>query len=114
MNLLLYRSTTRFYSPRDANGPDECSIDRVRSVSGCALVKAEQVKNCQEQKGQIVLPAKQFPAIGRAASEFVFFLADFFTQGQGRVPFYFQPTLGGGDINGNPSLSRTIGSGLRT
>jgi len=28
-----------------------------------------------------------------------------FTPGGGVVPFYFQPTLGGGDINGNASLS---------
>jgi hypothetical protein len=27
------------------------------------------------------------------------------TPGGNTVPFYYQPTLGGGDINGNPSLS---------
>jgi len=84
----LYRSTTRFYSPRDANGPDECSIDRVRSVSGCALVKAEQVKNCQEQKGQDSASCKAIPAIGRAASEFVFSLRLFHSgPGQSAVLF---------------------------
>ncbi len=34
-----------------------------------------------------------------------FFLAASMTPGSDVVPFYFQPTLGGMDINGNPSLS---------
>jgi hypothetical protein len=29
---------------------------------------------------------------------------DSFVHGNNTVPFYFQPTLGGSDINGNPSL----------
>jgi hypothetical protein len=101
----LYRSTTRTYSPRDANGPDECSIDRARSVSGCALVKTEQVKNCEEQKGQDSASCKAISRDLQGSIAIRFFLSTSFTQGQGRVPFYFQPTLGGGDINGSPSLS---------
>jgi hypothetical protein len=34
-----------------------------------------------------------------------FFLAASLTPGGDLVPFYFQPTIGGSDINGNPSLA---------
>ena len=37
--------------------------------------------------------------------ELRFFLATSMTPGGDLVPFYFQPTLGGNDINGNSSLS---------
>ena len=35
---------------------------------------------------------------------FRFFLAESFTSARSVVPFYFQPTLGGGDPNGNTTL----------
>jgi len=101
----LYRSTTRFYVPRDANGPDECAIDRAGDFPGCSLSKTEQVENCEKVNGK---GSGQCRAISRdlqGSLSFRFFLSTSFTQDGYVVPFYFQPTLGGGDINGTPTLA---------
>lgn len=101
----LYKTTTRFYLPRDANGPDECSIDRVGAVPQCSLNKNQQVANCERTKGK---DSGECRAISRDLQGSVgirFFFSTSITQDQHRVPFYFQPTLGGGDINGTPFLS---------
>ena len=65
------------------NGPDACAID---PVSHPACPKP-YVRNFEGSIG------------------FRFFTALSMTPGGNAVPFYFQPTLGGSDINGNSSLS---------
>src|SRR5262249_39161152 len=74
-------STTKSYSGRPQNGPDDCS-------------KATEDHAC--------------PAITRnreGGLAFRFFFSESATSAGNAVPFYFQPTLGGADINGNPTLS---------
>lgn len=101
----LYHATTRFNTARDANGPDECSIEPAGGFTGCGVSKQEQVANCiGENKTN---PAK-CKAISRDLQGSISFRLLFATSVTGNgsvVPFYFQPTLGGGDINGNPSLA---------
>jgi hypothetical protein len=101
----LYKSTTRFYIPRDGNGPDECSIDRINEFPGCSLIKKDQVKSCEELSGKDSKPCKAISRDLQGSVSFRFFLSTSFTQGQRVVPFYFQPTLGGGDINGTATLA---------
>jgi hypothetical protein len=77
----LYRKTTRTLLPRDHNGPDACAVDS-SSDAKCPAVT-------RDLEGSINLR---------------FFLSDSFTSTGSVVPFYFQPTLGGTDINNNSSL----------
>jgi hypothetical protein len=74
---------TRINEPRPNNGPDACAIDPV-SHPECPK---PYVRNFEGSVG------------------FRFFTALSMTPGGNVVPFYFQPTLGGSDINGNSSLS---------
>jgi hypothetical protein len=76
-------SKTRINEPRLNNGPDACAIDPV-SHPECPK---PYVRNFEGSIG------------------FRFFTALSMTPGGNVVPFYFQPTLGGSDINGNSSLS---------
>jgi hypothetical protein len=79
----IYKKTTRWLLPRDANGPDDCSLAPASSHPECPQIT-------RDLEGSIGLR---------------FFLAVSMTPGGDVVPFYFQPTLGGSDINGNQSLS---------
>jgi hypothetical protein len=79
----LYGKTTRVLGPRAANGPDDCAIDPVTRPK-CPNPVARNLEG----------------TVG-----FRFFTALSMTPGGSVVPFYYQPTLGGADINGNPSLS---------
>jgi hypothetical protein len=81
----IYKKTTRNLSPRDnnPNGPDDCSSPAETTPSACPSIS-------RDREGTVGLR---------------FFLAESMTPGGDVVPFYFQPTLGGVDINGNPSLS---------
>jgi len=79
----IYRQTTRMLLPRDANGPDECSLDPASKHPECREIT-------RDLEGSVGMR---------------FFLAASMTSGGNVVPFYFQPTLGGADINGNASLS---------
>ena len=79
----LYGKTTRALDPRPANGPDDCAIDPTSS-SKCPK---PYVRNLEGTIGFRLLTALSM------------------TPGGNVVPFYYQLTLGGGDINGNTSLS---------
>src|ERR1700690_359951 len=84
LELALYGKTMRFVEPRVGNGPDGCSSDPGEKYSPCPKPFA------RNREGSINLR----------------FLTDLsITPGGHFVPFYFQPTLGGSDINGNNSLS---------
>jgi hypothetical protein len=78
----LYGKTTRLLGPRPGNGPDDCSLD----LAAHPKCPKPYVRNFEGTVG------------------FRFFTALSMTPGGDIVPFYFQPTLGGGDINNNYSL----------
>jgi len=104
-NFALYKSTTRFYLPRDANGPDECSINRLGDYEGCSLDDKVQVANCEAANASDKSKCKEITRDLQGSIGFRFFLSTSITQSGKVVPFYFQPTLGGGDLNGNPLLA---------
>jgi hypothetical protein len=103
-NFALYALTTRFHLPRDANGPDECSIDRTQNTA-CSLNKRQQIANCEAVNGKDNEQCKSISRDLQGSIGFRFFLSASMTPSGNVVPFYFQPTLGGSDINGNPSLA---------
>ena len=80
----IYKKTTRNFMPRDnnPNGPDECPPPSDPNKHVCQAIS-------RDREGTVGLR---------------FFLASSMTPGGNLVPFYFQPTLGGVDINANPSL----------
>jgi hypothetical protein len=69
---------------RDTNGPDDCLIDSTTDHPRCPKVMPRTLE------GSVGL--RVFTSLSM-------------TPGSATVPFYFQPTLGGADINGNSSLS---------
>jgi hypothetical protein len=69
---------------RDTNGPNDCLIDPTADHPRCPQVS---VRNLEGSLGLRVFTSLSM------------------TPGGDTVPFYFQPTLGGADINGNNSLS---------
>jgi hypothetical protein len=80
----LYGKTTRILTPRNGNGPDECSLDPGAEHPECPKAFTRNLEGSIGLRLMNVLS---------------------FTPGSNLVPFYFQPTLGGSDINGNPFLS---------
>src|SRR5262249_28244681 len=101
----IYHSTTRVPIARDANGPDECAIDRLNDFPGCKLVKADQIKNCEQVHGSGSSDCKSVSRDLQGSIGFRFFLSASLVPDGNVVPFYFQPTLGGGDLNGTQSLA---------
>ncbi len=79
---LLY-GHTQSYGARDTNGPDECA-------PSVGAQKCPPVSFSRNLAGSIGVRLLVSESINSASSV---------------VPFYFQPTLGGSDINGAPSLS---------
>jgi len=75
-------SHTQSYAPKDTNGPDECA-----PAPGAA--KCPPVSYSRNLSGSI---------------GFRLLLSESLTSGSSVAPFFFQPTLGGSDINGNPAL----------
>jgi len=80
--IAIYRRTTRNLLPRDANGPDECSLATDNQHPECQAIT-------RNREGTIGLR---------------FLAALSMAPGGNIVPFYFQPTLGGSDINANSTL----------
>jgi len=74
---------TNMRVPRDTNGPNDCLIDSAVEHPRCPKV------TMRSREGKFGL---------RVRTELSM------TPGGDTVPFYFQPTLGGADINGNPWL----------
>jgi hypothetical protein len=75
---------TNMLVARDTNGPNDCLIDPTADHPRCPKVS---VRNLEGNLGVRVFTSLSM------------------TPGRDTVPFYFQPTLGGADINGNNSLS---------
>lgn len=68
---------------RQTNGPDDCTLDAAATNKQCPKPGLRSMEG----------------TIGFRVIESLSM-----TPGNGGVPFYFQPTLGGADINGDPSL----------
>jgi hypothetical protein len=101
----IYRKTTRFILPRDTNGPDECSIDRDSENAECFVDKFAQHHECLTAQGAKSSECKELSRDLQGSFGVRVYSALSMTPGGDIVPFYFQPTLGGSDINGNQSLS---------
>ena len=80
----LYSKTTRLLTPRNGNGPDDCSLDPGAKHPECPKAFTRNLEGSLGLRLYNVLSM---------------------TPGGDVVPFYFQPTLGGSDVNGNASLS---------
>jgi hypothetical protein len=80
----LYKKTTRVLTPRLGNGPNDCALDPGENNSECPSPYTRDLEG----------------SIG-----FRVFTTLSMTPGGNLVPFYFQPTLGGSDINGSSSLA---------
>lgn len=78
----LYRNV-RLTAPRDQNGPDSCSTSS--TTTACPHVSLTQ-----NLEGSIAVRLFMTGSIANAGSV---------------VPFYFDPTIGGSDLNGNPILA---------
>jgi hypothetical protein len=101
----IYRKTTRTILPRDTNGPDECSVDRDSENAECSVDKFAQHHECLTAEGAKSPDCKELSRDLQGSFGVRVFSALSMTPGGDIVPFYFQPTLGGSDINGNQSLS---------
>jgi hypothetical protein len=99
----IYHKTTRILVPRDTNGPDECSVDRDSENPECSVDRFAEHPNCLKDSKDPDCRAVTRDLQGSIG--FRFFLAASIVPSGNTVPFYFQPTFGGSDINGNPSLS---------
>jgi hypothetical protein len=71
------------YVARDTNDPNDCRIDATDAHSTCPQATSRSMQ------GTLGLRAMTSLSM---------------TQSNNVVPFYFQPTLGGADINGNPAV----------
>jgi len=101
----IYRKTTRFIVPRDTNGPDECSIDSDSENAECSVDKFAQHHECLTPQEASSSECKELSRDLQGSFGVRVYSALSMTPGGDIVPFYFQPTLGGSDINGNQSLS---------
>lgn len=79
-----------FPLPRSSKGPNDCSGDPDAGTPGAKPVRICATEYTRNRVGILEL---------RASTSLTMMT------GSSGAPFYFQPTLGGGDINGNPSLS---------
>jgi hypothetical protein len=80
----LYKKTTRVLTPRLGNGPNDCALDPGENNSECPSPYTRDLEGS--------LGFRVFTTLSM-------------TPGGNLVPFYFQPTLGGSDINGSSSLA---------
>jgi hypothetical protein len=94
---VFHSKNVRYYLlPRDnnPNGPDECD-DPGKDESKMTDVEKKKAKEH---------PCPRVTRNFEGSIGLRFFLAASMTPGGNLVPFYFQPTIGGTDLNGNPSL----------
>jgi hypothetical protein len=103
--MAIYKKTTRIIVPRDTNGPDECSLDRDSENAECSVDKFARNHECLTAQGTKSPDCKELSRDLQGSFGVRVFSALSMTPGSDIVPFYFQPTLGGSDINGNQSLS---------
>jgi hypothetical protein len=103
-DIALYRSTTRTLLPRDANGPDECALSTDPAQPACTV----DTKALHDACLKTAAKPSDCDAITRDRQgdvEFRILYSDSLTPAGHVVPFYFQPTIGGSDVNGNSMLA---------
>lgn len=83
----LYRNQKGTQLSRDHNGPDDCSSEVTSKDHDCPSATAPITRNREGNIGLRLLLSESFTSNGHV------------------VPFYFQPTLGGSDIDGKASLA---------
>jgi hypothetical protein len=89
-HFLLYKAT-RSLLPRDGNGPDNCADDPSDKTSHkCPPILVQP------------LPGRTRALEG--SFNLILMIRETFSPAAASVPFYFQPTLGGADINGASTL----------
>jgi len=88
-------SKTRTLLPIEANGPDTCTTEHENTTT----MDKKDKKDLDEH------PCPRVTLNFEGSLNFRFFLSDSFVPAGNVVPFYFQPTLGGTDINGNAAVS---------
>src|SRR2546423_3056691 len=85
---IAFYKTTRTLWPRDHNGPDDCSTNATSTNATSTTGDCPRVTRDREGSiGLRLLITESFTSRGEV------------------VPFYFQPTLGGSDINGKRQLA---------
>lgn len=95
-------STTRTFFSVPGNGPDDCSRGE-GSTNSTSATGATATANPANKRA--VNPCPNVSRNREGSIGFRFFYSESITSQSQVVPFYFQPTLGGNDINGNPSLA---------
>lgn len=88
-------STTRTYHPNDLNGPDTCTAE----PENIPTMSDGEKKKVSDH------PCPHVTRNLEGSVNFRFFLSASALPAGNVVPFYFQPTLGGSDINGNATMS---------
>lgn len=101
----IFHRTTRIILPRDTNGPDECSMDQDSENPECTVDKYAQHADCLTPTPASPSTCKELSRDLQGTLGLRFYSVLSMTPGSNMVPFYFQPTLGGSDINGEQSLS---------
>jgi hypothetical protein len=89
-------SKTRKLLPIDANGPDTCTAELHKDVSTMTDADKKELSDH---------PCPRVTRNLEGSLNFRFFLSASVLPAGNVVPFYFQPTLGGSDVNGNTALS---------
>jgi hypothetical protein len=86
-----FYQNTRTLLPQDHNGPDDCSADLSDPKHKCPpILRPPPPAGSRNLEGGIFLQL---------------LITESFVSSGNVVPFYFQPTLGGSDINGSPALA---------
>lgn len=88
-DIAIYRTTTRSWLPRAQNGPDECAVSSDDPSRSCS-VDTKAMGLTRDLQGRVSVRV---------------FLSDALTPAGHVVPFYFQPTIGGTDVNGQTALA---------
>lgn len=103
-DIALYRSTTRTLLPRDANGPDECALSTDPAQPACSVDTKALHDACMKAAAK---PGDCDAITRDRQGDFGFriLFSDSLTPAGHVVPFYFQPTIGGSDVNGNSMLA---------
>ena len=104
-DIALYRSTTRTLLPREANGPDDCAISTDDKTRGCSVDTEAMARACRAKPNAKPSDCDAISRDLQGRVTFRMFLSDALTPTGHVVPFYFQPTLGGSDVNGDPTLA---------
>jgi hypothetical protein len=103
--IALYSATTRIIVPRDFNGPDECALVSDPKQPGCTVDKKDLRDACLKDNPKKPTDCEAIVRDLQGTVGFRFYISTSMKAQRNSVPFFFQPTIGGADIDGNASLS---------